>query len=484
MDFSEENILKLFGNEAAENEDIERLKGYYFKNVIYQQVVCEIPLRIIVGHKGIGKSALIKKALSEDEAANNIAFLIKPDEISGIANKDKNFLELIKDWKEGLLQAIADKSLESLELNTGSSHAIQAGKLLNFICQTTKEYLRTKGISLAPAKESLFKTFEKNKKIVVYIDDLDRGWEGKREDIKRISALLNAVRDLTSENPGLYFRIALRSDVYFLVRTSDESTDKIEGSVIWYSWTNHEILALLIKRIKTFSGVDIDENMLYRTNQHALAQSLEGIFETRFCGSGHWENAPIYKVLMSLIRKRPRDLVKLCVAAARKARQDSSKIITTVHLKSVFEDYSQGRIQDTINEYRTELPNIERLLFGMKPSKKELTTQMGYCYTTAKLLEKIKNIQQSDTFKFANGKTADEKQLAQFLYKINFLTARKKIPEKGGLIDRKYFEENRYLNSTFVDFGYDWEVHPAYRWALQPASVETIIAQMAMEQEG
>ena len=57
--------------------------------------------------------------------------------------------------------------------------------------------------------------------------------------------MLNAVRDLISENPLMRFRISLRSDVYYLVRTSDESTDKIEGSVIWQSWTNHEILVLL-----------------------------------------------------------------------------------------------------------------------------------------------------------------------------------------------------------------------------------------------
>ena len=30
MDFTEENIAALFGHEAAEDEDIERLKSYYF----------------------------------------------------------------------------------------------------------------------------------------------------------------------------------------------------------------------------------------------------------------------------------------------------------------------------------------------------------------------------------------------------------------------------------------------------------------------
>ena len=86
-------------------------------------------------------------------------------------------------------------------------------------------------------------------------------------------------------------------------------------------------------------------------------------------------------------------------------------------------------------------------------------------YATSDLLGKIDNIAQQGEFSFSNGKKADNKQLAAFMYKINFLTARKET-EKG--IVRKYFEENRYLSSSFYDFGFDWEIHPAYRWALQP----------------
>jgi hypothetical protein len=49
----------------------------------------------------------------------------------------------------------------------------------------------------------------------------------------------------------------------------------------------------------------------------------------------------------------------------------------------------------------------------------------------------------------------------------------------GGL-DRKYFEENRYLSSAFADFGYEWEVHPAYRWALQPEDIAGIFEQLEL----
>lgn len=87
---------------------------------------------------------------------------------------------------------------------------------------------------------------------------------------------------------------------------------------------------------------------------------------------------------------------------------------------------------------------------------------------------------QHSTFTFANGKQATQADLAQFLYKINFITARKLITDIDGeeVIDRKYFEENRYLSSKFVDFGYEWEVHPAFRWALQPDNVMNILSSL------
>ncbi|MBC6613312.1 hypothetical protein H8B15_20495 [Hymenobacter sp. BT507] len=51
--FDDVTIRNLFGSEAGEDEDISRLKQYYFKSDIYERVKAPMPLRILVGHKGI-----------------------------------------------------------------------------------------------------------------------------------------------------------------------------------------------------------------------------------------------------------------------------------------------------------------------------------------------------------------------------------------------------------------------------------------------
>lgn len=478
IDFTDENIQKLFGFEDAESEPIERLKEYYFKNETYSRIGSDLPLRILVGHKGIGKSALFRMSMAEEKEKGNLPILIKPDDIAELGKSDENFLLKIRQWKYGLNKIIGTKVFGELGITdeTIIGKLSQFGvKLISFMVDSVTN--AKEKLSLEPAQKIILDNFLKTKKVIIYIDDLDRGWEGRKDDISRISALLNSIRDLANDNIGLQFKVSLRSDVYFLVRTSDESTDKIEGSVVWYSWTNHEILVMLVKRILTFIGQPTNEESLINSTQQRLSPYLESIMEKKFHGDGKWSDIYMYKILMSFTRKRPRDIVKLCTLAARAAKKDKSNIILTKHFEKVFEEYSQGRIQDTINEYRSELSNIENLIFGMKPTKREKVLADSFVYTASELQTKLNNIITQNNFVFANGKPAKASDLSHFLFKINFLTARKTLD--NGEIDRKYFDENRYLSSPYTNFGYDWEIHPAYRWALQPDSLNDIFRKLS-----
>lgn len=480
--FTDQTIQSLFGFEDAESEPIERLREYYLKKDTFNRVVSDLPIRILVGHKGTGKSALFKVAIAEEKENGNLPILIRPDDIAELGKSDENFLLRIRQWKLGLTKIIGAKVFNEFGLYDESiaGKLSQFGvKLISFISETVTSV--KDNVDIQPTQKLSVENFLKSRKIIVYLDDLDRGWEGKKDDINRISALLNAIRDMANDNPGLLFKVSLRSDVYYLVRTSDESTDKIEGSVVWYKWTNHEILVMLIKRILTYFGEDVNEEILLKTPQKYLCYNLDKVFEPKFYGKGKWTEVSIHRILMSLTRKRPRDLVKLCSLAAQQAYINGSELIRSPHFQAIFEEYSQGRIQDTINEYKTELPLIEKLVFGMKPSKKEKFASDGYIYTTNELQSKINNIKQQNNFSFTNGRPASAKDLAQFLFKINFLTARKVMED--GTIQRKYFEENRYLSSSFVDFGYDWEVHPAFRWALQPDDLENIFCHLSLDSD-
>ena len=475
INFTDEAVSKLFGKEAAEDEDFNRLQSYYIKSRTHEKLTANLPLRILVGHKGIGKSAIFTIARHEDKDNNNVSILIRPDDIANLGKNEVDFDAIIRSWKSGILKIITNKVCECIHYQLPLSEKAKDycnlfTRYLPFIKQCFQKKLEDQGI--CDTDRLVVENFLRTNRIIVYVDDLDRGWESKKSDIRRISALLNAVRDLSNDNKGLQFRISLRADVFYLVRTSDESTDKIGDAVIWHKWTNHDILLLLIKRIETYFGKAFDVEKYRNVEQRNLATFLEPVFEKYFTDRGKWENKPMYVILMSLIRKRPRDLVKLCNAAAKCAYENNKNKIDTDCLKSVFVTYSHGRIQDTINEYRSEMKNIDKLLFNMKPSSKERKRGKGYIYNTAELHTKLKGIMEQGSFEFTNGKKATVQDLHHFLYKINFITARKERAD--GFIDRKYFEENNYLTIGIVDFGYDWEIHPAFRWALSPDDISNI----------
>lgn len=109
IEFNEDTIRTLFGHEAAENETIDRLKCYYLKTDIYNTMKSSVPLLILVGHKGVGKSALLKVLSAEDVEEDKIPITVQPNDICNLSVATSNFLQRIEIWKNGLAEIIFNK---------------------------------------------------------------------------------------------------------------------------------------------------------------------------------------------------------------------------------------------------------------------------------------------------------------------------------------------------------------------------------------
>lgn len=476
--FTDETIRSIFGAYDGEGENIDRLSQYYLKTETYESTRANLPVRILVGSKGVGKSALFRMALKEGKEEGKICILIKPDNIAEIGQKHESLLISIRQWKYGLTKIIVSKILEELGLYQEDSIVIDPIRFGGRILPLLKDVIKKlEEVGQKPnEKLQIISNLNGKKPIEVYLDDLDRGWQNRKEGLVMISALINSIRDMSTENEGLVFKLALRTDVYTAVRTDDESADKFEGLVIHSNYKLHDIYVLLIKRILTFKGERFDEGELLRMPQAKTAHYLNAIFDEKYYGKGMWENRPMHNVLLSLIRNRPRDLVKLCTMSAREAYRKNSKVIRSIHIEAILTEYSKSIINDTIAEYKSELPSIDRLIYGMKPSKRGKSFSDTYFFTTEALREKLFNLSQLGEFRFASGNTAKPQDLISFLFKIGFLTATKK-KEDGGVL-RKTYEEANHLSSPYMDFGFNWEVHMGYRFAIQPETLDDILANL------
>jgi hypothetical protein len=167
----------------------------------------------------------------------------------------------------------------------------------------------------------------------------------------------------------------------------------------------------------------------------------------------------------------------LLAGAARQAYKNNHSTIKSPDLESTFQHYSTERIQDLILEFRSEMPSIERLLYGMKPAEgRARQGKKGFLYQKDELMTKLRNIIGNQALSFKSGRPVTPSSIAEFLYKIDFILARNETDD--GKREWVYFDQNRMLQSQFVDFGFKWEVHPAYRWALNPRRVTTILDEM------
>ena len=118
------------------------------------------------------------------------------------------------------------------------------------------------------------------------------------------------------------------------------------------------------------------------------------LIKTFFKDTRVWNGKRTYRVLMSLTRGVPRDIVKLLNAAAKNAYENNRNTIEPKDICDILDEYSKLRLKDISREFHSELQCVQELLLNMGPSQKEKKKKKDkrYLYTTSELQEKIKLI--------------------------------------------------------------------------------------------
>ena len=146
IDFSEEQIREMFGDLAAEDEKKERFSSYFIKTDLYKKIHNFLPIRILVAHKGIGKSAIFRMSYLENIKDNVLSIWVKPDDILRIANTEDETdpLEMIRQWKTGLEELLVEKVISNFNISkdNGAINQISRNgvKLTERISMIVKKY--------------------------------------------------------------------------------------------------------------------------------------------------------------------------------------------------------------------------------------------------------------------------------------------------------------------------------------------------------
>lgn len=461
-------IQKIFGQDAAELESPERLKEFFVNIEEFDLLKEPQPISLVVGQKGVGKTALLRRAHQDDLENKTPAIILTGSEILKEAPDDSsvsNSIELYKTVVERsiidhIIDILSDGALERLSVPPDSQN------LLARIASISAKVISQQNPMLSDnAEKALPWIFDKIDRFNVYIDDTDIEWDGSDASGRKISNLISACYRLAVQSKArVSFKISVRSDLFAFLKNDAEYIDKIQGGIIRFRWTNDEVFRVIAKRIAEYFDINYDENQKLSQDQ-LFDEYYSKVFEPTYFGEGAWERADMRNVLLSFVRQRPRDLITLCQMAGKRAAGKSEKI-GTVHMNQTFEDYCIDKMDMTIKEFSSELPEIAFLLKEMRPRAKSKDRKPRYRFSHAEMVARVKEISDRGALVFSHEKVkASPARLIEFMFRINFLVATR---DQGGFTDRRYFDFADDIRDEIRLGQWGWEVHMAYRWAIKP----------------
>ena len=481
--FDAETIYNLFGSFDAETEAPEKFQDYFVNNSFYEKFSADFPLRIAVGNKGTGKSAILRAALLDEKKRGSdvCVSLTVSDLMFRTQELPTNEIKAINHWKSVFAAEAASHLLTSRWFGDSDADASAAmrslSELLSWIARLASS--KSGGATDVGIKAGL--DINKIRRITFYIDDLDKGWDGRREGARFVNSILNACYEMAKNEKNIRFKIAIRWDLWDAISSINSDIDKIRQNVVFLRWTNHQIYVVVANRIAKYLGINFDYNLYLgeERTQSEIERIFDPILERTFYGYGKWDKSPTRRVILSMTRNRPRDLISLLTLAANAASDNKRSTINHTDLQNIFPKYSEERLGDLIVEYGTRLDGLKALLLSFKPSNASGPAIEKFRFTNDRITKHLKQFisQYSATVRFRTEKQPPEfRSLLDFLYRIDFLQAWYREPD--GTIRRVNFQDRQLAVVDSTEFGYSWEVLPAYRWAIQPTKIHDVIASL------
>lgn len=475
---------RLFGNFAAEDEDIELLDSYFVDKPGYKSFRSDDKLCIVRAKKGMGKSALLKKVAHEKSllGSDDIVVQVKGSEI--IKNSfptTTDIQQLINVWQTAIYNRVNIEIGKIIGFNDKNVNNIEFLEIEEFkgrnliYCLVERMIRKLEDLTLhkpqmANVISSLIRYQQKSsRKVWLFVDDIDATFKNTEEESKRLSSFFTACRYIIHNMHGLYIRASVRTDVWAVIADKDESLDKVDQPTYMMdlSWSELEVKNIIANRIRTYILNNTPNHSLYETikNVDQNSRELNSIMNQVFKGMMPWGSG-IRKpsvIIFTLSNRRPRWAIHLCSLAGQAAARKQKRRIGIDELTENLDTYGKRRITDIVREHEHQSENIREFVnaFAKKQDR----------YSTEELLEVIRNEILSNIQPKIEGVMGitTAMDIAHFLFRMGFITAREDL--EGTEYKHYSFEDDHSLLNSKVnpDKGYIWEIHPSFRTALRIA---------------
>lgn len=341
-------------------------------------------MRLLVGNKGIGKSAVVEWIAKVASTKKLPCLLIRPD---NIASKDTPSVldigSLKHHYYEVLLRTIGAQIGSQLKgLLTGDaaklySEARQTGLTADDFIQKSLELLsaisipvaKINGVQLAKdlagsnSANSLTRAISSQLLVsgslfFLLIDDTDQlAAPDQPAHLNRIWALMLAVRRLVGECSSLRAIVTLRSGVWTRLTTESQGqrdqTDHMRGLVIPLK-ADDKLMENIIRRRLEQAAKDANRAGVdpYTVFFNGETMTLPTSDEKR-----SWD-----VFITKSARERPRDAIQLIKNMIDSAEKHGQKLIGSTAASDAMKIYSSERIDDIVNEFSLDCKNIREIV--------------------------------------------------------------------------------------------------------------------------
>jgi hypothetical protein len=373
-----------FGAPAAER-DIERgLDEYFVESEAYNRVRAGAK-RILIGGRGIGKSAMFQVLARRERDDGSYVIALSPEDYSYELLTQTMASEARGSWaKHGAYAAawkyliyvliMKEVSTRRIRLGAGAGGQVykyirdhhanqQASKLAALI-----SYLkRLEGIKIgryeagvrARELEKLYKLEEINhllpalkeiahrRRVIVLVDELDRGWDSSEDARAFVAGLFQACISVNSLHDNLRVYMSLRRELYEEIPELYEDAQKYRDLIETVRWNSASLLKLIANRI--------------RHSLPALAGSDDqSCWDALFSAAG---GGGSFRYMIDRTLYRPREIIQFCTTALECARDSNATV--PLHNAAVREaeyPHSRERARDIAAEYRFQYPGLLSIL--------------------------------------------------------------------------------------------------------------------------
>jgi hypothetical protein len=442
-------------------------------------------MRLLVGDKGLGKSALVEWIHRVSLARQVPSLLIRPDNITTLPfPTDADMASLKRHYYEVLLRTVAAEIGRKLQgfLKGNSAklynEARQAGlatddfvqKALTLLSAVSLPVSKINGNQLAKdlagtnsltALAGAINTqlLAPGSVFYLFIDDTDQiAAPDHPAHLNRLWGLILAVRRLVGECPSIRPIITLRTGVWSRLTTESrgqrDQTDHVRGYVISLKVDDYLIESIVRKRLDR-AATDLERRGQdpYPIFFQGESMTLPGSDEVR-----SWDS-----FISKSSRERPRDAIQLIKNMIDCADKRNSQRIGSDEASLAMEIYSTERVDDVGNEFSLDCENIREVINTFSDVPFEMTFEQLRAH-----LRTIPSIGSTRIRSSVMKPETDEDAIAilALLHECGFINPRfADLTKPRGFRHQLYREDpsfTKYSNWNNIQAA-TWEVHPAFR---------------------